>query len=135
MLKLLVFSTLVLLLAPPAVWSAQAGTIDGGVGGCELSSPISRCAWQPDSICEKPRAPDFYAGTVREFNYAVNDYNFYLREMQAYKDCLASDAKADITNRVPAIVLDGVKQKAAEADDDLKAAKDALEMARIGLRN
>jgi hypothetical protein len=110
----------------------NAGEISGGTGSCDLKSPFLGCEWKPKD-CFKPDAPLIIASTVSDYNFAVDRFNSYLREVEEYKQCLINDAKSDIQDRFPAIVVKGAKAESEQVDDDVQSTRQSLDLARSGV--
>jgi hypothetical protein len=112
---------------------AVAGEVGGGIANCNLSNTYLGCEWTPSADCYKPTPPMSFATSVSEYNMDVDEYNSYVREVTAYKDCIIADAKSDISDKFPALVVKGAKKKSDEIDQDVERAKDDLDESRAHL--
>ena len=89
------------------------------------------CEWKPKD-CDKPTRPLIIASTVSGYNLAVNEFNDYLQRAREYKQCIMNDAKSDIGDRFPALVIKEVKAETEQVDEDIDSARQSLDLAKIG---
>ena len=83
--------------------------------------------WEPD--CYKPSPPSFYVSDVDSFNMAVDEYNYYVNEVENYLACLQSEAESDISI-IKKAILNGMDEKRSEIIADVESSKSDLEMQR-----
>ena len=88
--------------------------------------------WEPD--CYKPSSPSFFVSDIDSFNWAVNEYNSYLSEVENYINCIKGEAEADIKTLSRA-VSSGFDEKRSQILSELDSAKSDLDMQRSFLRN
>jgi hypothetical protein len=87
--------------------------------------------WEPD--CYKPTPPSFYVSDIDSFNWAVQEYNSYLSEVETYIACIQSEAEADISASSQAI-SNGYDEKRSQILNELDSANSDLEMQRSFLQ-
>lgn len=108
---------------------AAAGELEGGIGGCKLSSLFLGCKWKP-SDCTKPNPPNTLVFSRNDFNLAVDDFNDYLRQVSYYKQCLVDEAKQDVSKRFPDLVIKSVEDETNEIDNEVQSARSQIELQR-----
>jgi hypothetical protein len=113
--------------------NARAGTIESGIGGCDLNSSFSGCEWKP-LACFRPSKPVTTAYDVESYNIAVEEYNSYVQQMSRYLDCLVSEAKRDIATGFPNAVKKSVEELSDDAQSEVSNAKSDLDLARELIR-
>ena len=100
----------------------------GSIGYTSISSYMD---WEPD--CYKPSTPSFYVSDRDSFNWAVDEYNNYVSEVERYINCIKGEAEDDISALSQA-VSNGFDDKRSEILSELDSAKSDLEMQRSYLR-
>ena len=110
---------------------ALAGEIDCRFN-CEISTFSTSLEWKPTG-CYEPSPPYFYVSDVDSYNRAVEEFNFYLSEVNSYIDCVIRDAKADL-KKLPDIVRDGITKARSKVMMDVDSARSQLEISRLYLR-
>jgi hypothetical protein len=98
--------------------------------GGELSGrDIRRSAeWEPTN-CNKPSEPRFYVSDVDSFNQAVDEFNSYAGDVQAYMKCIDSEASDDFST-LKRVLEDSLSNQISKSKSDLEAAKSSLELQR-----
>ena len=114
--------------SPSLIGTARAGELEGGIGGCDLSSLIGSCTWKPSS-CHQPIPPSSFVVDRNSFNMAVDEFNDYVEQVNAYKQCMINEAKSDIS-KVPDIIVQSVQDASRKVDSDVQDARSSLEMQR-----
>jgi len=108
---------------------AHAGEFTGGVGDCQLSSFASYCEWEP-SDCTKPPPPSFFVTDAESYNEAVEEFNSYLANVQAYERCVTDEAEQDIKTNAPSMIADGAKKQIDDASQEVQRTRNDLESMR-----
>jgi hypothetical protein len=108
---------------------AGAGEISGGIGSCDINSPVLGCTWKSKD-CFKPDRPTTFVTDVDSYNLAVSEFNSYLREVSSFEDCVIAEAKHDVSENLPEIVAEGAKKEIAETDSEANEARSDLEIKR-----
>lgn len=125
------FVALAILLTAIKFDTAVAGELLNGSATCDFNSTPMRCEWKPKD-CYKPARPLITASTVSGYDLAVNEFNDYLQRAQEYKQCIVNDAKSDVGDRFPTLVIKEVKAETEQVDEDIDSARQSLELAKIG---
>ncbi|MEZ6852117.1 hypothetical protein [Halodesulfovibrio aestuarii] len=110
---------LLLLLSVPA----HAGSI-----GYTTVSPYMD--WTSD--CSKPYEPSFIISDVSSYNYAVDEFNSYVSEVENYIQCIKSEAQSDSKTIIQAIE-NAAKSEIDEAINAVESAQSSLEMQKAFL--
>lgn len=125
------FVALAILIAAIKLDTAAAGELLNGSAACDFNSTPMGCEWKPKD-CYKPTRPLITASTVSGYNLAVSEFNDYLQRAQEYKQCIMNDAKSDIGDGFPALVIKKVKEETEQVDEDIDSARQSLDLAKIG---
>jgi hypothetical protein len=107
--------------------TCYAGEIGKGYETCDIQSTYDGCSWQARD-CRKPWAPLLSAHDVASYNEAVSEFNAYISEVDAYRNCVVDEAKRDAEERLPVIVSDGVKQQLEGVARDLEEARHTMDL-------
>ena len=109
---------------PLCTFGLVTNSIAGSLGYRSLSAYTE---WEPD--CYKPDEPYFSVYDVDSFNSSVQQFNFYLSEVESYLECMVAEAEIDIKLAKTAI-LNGYEEKRSTVIDELDNAKYQLESQR-----
>ena len=106
-----------------------------GIGSVATAGELSRreirrsTEWEPDS-CYKPSQPSFYVHDLDSYNWAVDEFNAYIREVESYFQCIEDEAQGDFTI-LKRILEDSLDQLRSEAASDVESARSDLEISRM----
>jgi hypothetical protein len=100
------------------VTSAQSGEL------CSRNIRMST-EWEP-SGCSKPSEPNYYVSDLDSFNRVVDDYNLYVRNTEAYIQCIDADA-ADDFDMLKKILEESLSSNVAKIKNEMDSVKSSLE--------
>jgi hypothetical protein len=116
---------LLLVLSQPA----RSGDVGTAAQKCDLSAANSNCEWKPKT-CPPPSAPALAAtSNMPSYNTGVGQYNQYVRDAEAYMQCITREGSADI-HAFPALVKKAVDAQQREIEANLATAKRTLDASR-----
>ncbi len=85
-------------------------------------------SWERDG-CYKPSPPSTYVYDVQGFNWAVDEYNSFIGDVQIYLDCIVGEAEDDL-RKFRIILDDSVDELRSEILSEAESAKSDLELSR-----
>lgn len=94
----------------------------GSIGVTTISSYMD---WESD--CSKPYQPSFYISDTSSYNYAVDDFNDYVSNVDSYIQCIKSEALSDSRVVIQAIE-NAADQTINEAINEVDRVKNDLQM-------
>lgn len=107
---------------------ASTQALGGSIGFTQISPFMD---WEPD--CNLPYQPSFYVSDADSFNYAVEEFNIYVTEVENYVRCLRTEGETDLELLADAIA-ETIQQKRRHAVNSLDTARSDLEFQRSLLR-
>lgn len=95
---------------------------------CRLDG-LTSITWK-STDCIKPSPPMmFYGRSVREYNQSVNEFNYWLTQVDSYLLCVRSEA-ADDMRKMPSVFTEGVEKARREISDEVRRQRSNLELMR-----
>lgn len=105
-------------------------TIPAFAGSIEMSSIGPFSSWESD--CSKPYAPSFFVTDTDSYNYAVDEFNSYLTDVEYYIQCVQNEASDDARALANAIEK-GTQNAIDEVSSELDMARSNLQMSKSSL--
>ena len=84
--------------------------------------------WEPD--CFEPSEPFFFVSDLDDFNRAVDEFNNYVRGVEAYLGCIQAEAETDLRTLSRAI-SNSLDEKSSAIVSKVDLKRSNLELERI----
>ena len=101
-------------------------------GEFNASAVNSSLEWKPTG-CSKPAELSLNVTDVNSYNAAVDEYNQYLLEVRAYRECINEEAQADAETTAQSI-SSGLDRASADLAREVDTARSELETAKGSLQ-
>jgi len=111
-----------------SVGGALAGQLGGAFGFRVEDFHIGR-PWEP-SRCMKPSAPTLIVVSRGDYNDAVDRYNSFVDETNAYIGCLKAEAKGDL-ERLNEMIVNSANELIRAATSEVDHARKMLTLQKL----